>query len=245
MDDTKRIDTDNGNTLWQDAVKEEMAKINPALDSVEGNVNDYVGYQCITGHLIFDVIPPEGFRRKARYMAAGHKTDSPESITYSSVVARDSVLIVLMIAALYGLDMSCCDIKNTYLMADCHGKSLIKADSEFRPERQETWLLVRKALYGLKSSGAAFRSFFAEHIYNLGFKPSRADPDCWMRPATKPNGFECYVYMLVYVDDILVAPHDPKPVMEGIKLRFELKGDKYAWRADGFFGCSTEENNYL
>ena len=39
---------------------------NPALDSVEGNVDDYVGYQCITEHLIFYVKAPEGFRRKAR-----------------------------------------------------------------------------------------------------------------------------------------------------------------------------------
>jgi hypothetical protein len=87
-------------------VQEEMAKINPALDSIDGNVDDYIGYQCITGHLIFDIKPSEGFRRKAQYVAAGHKTRSPASITYSSVVARDSVRIILRIAALNGLDMS-------------------------------------------------------------------------------------------------------------------------------------------
>ena len=38
--------------------------------------------------------------------------------------------------------------------------------------------------------------------------------------------------MLVYVDDILVASHDPKPIMEGIKLRFELKGNKYGEPTD-------------
>ena len=32
--------------------------------------------------------------------------------------------------------------------------------------------------YGLKSSGAAFQSFLAKHIYNFGFKLSRADLDC-------------------------------------------------------------------
>jgi hypothetical protein len=100
-----------------------------------------------------------------------------------------------MIAALNGLDLNSCDIKNAYLTADCREKILIKAGPEFRPEHQGTWLQVRKALYGLKSSGAAFRSFLEEHIYNLGFKPSRADPDCWMRPAMKPNGFEYYEYI--------------------------------------------------
>jgi hypothetical protein len=114
-----------------------------------------------------------------------------------------------MITVLNGLDLNSCDIKNAYLTADCREKILIKAGLEFGPERQGTWLKVRTALYSLKSSGAAFRAFLAEHIYNLGFKPSRADPDCWMRPATKPNGFEYCEYMLVYVDDILVASHDP------------------------------------
>ena len=61
-----------------------------------------------------------------------------------------------------------------------------------------------------------------------------------MRPATKPNGFEYYEYMLVYVDDILVASHDPKPVMEGIKLRFELKGDKYGEPTD-FLGAQLKK----
>ena len=209
MDDAKRVDVGNDNTLWQDAV----------LDSIKGNVDDCIGYQRITGHLIFDIKPSEGFHRKARYVAGGHQTDSPASITYSSVVTRDSVRIIPKIVALNGLDMSCCDIKNTYLAADCHEKILIKAGSDFGPEHQRTWLLVRKALCGLKSSGAAFRSFLAKHIYNLRFKPPRADPDCWMHPATKPNGFMYYEYnMLVYVDDILVASHDPKPIMEGIKL---------------------------
>lgn len=188
MDDARRIDGENKNTLWQDAVKEEMTKIIPALDKIDKNVDEYVGYQRITGHLIFDIKPSEGFRRKARYVAAGHKTDSPASITYSSVVSRDSVRIVLMIAALNGLEMSCCDIKNAYLTADCREKILIKAGTEFGPELRGEWLLVRKAPYGLKSSGAAFRSFLAEHIQSLGFSPSRVDPDCWMRPATKENG---------------------------------------------------------
>jgi hypothetical protein len=59
MDNAKRIDAANCNTLWQDAVQEEMAKINSALDSITGNIDNYVGYQHITGHLIFDIKPSE------------------------------------------------------------------------------------------------------------------------------------------------------------------------------------------
>ena len=52
----------------------------------------------------------EGFRRKARFVGDSHKTKTPRSVTYSSVVSRDSVRIILMIAALNGLDIEGADI---------------------------------------------------------------------------------------------------------------------------------------
>ena len=42
-------------------------------------------------------------------------TTAPTSITYSSVVSRDSVRIALTIAALNGLDILAFDIHNAYL----------------------------------------------------------------------------------------------------------------------------------
>ena len=38
----------------------------------------------------------EGFRRKAQFVGDGHKTETPSSMTYSTVVPRDSVRIILM-----------------------------------------------------------------------------------------------------------------------------------------------------
>ena len=96
-------------------------------------------------------------------MAGGHKTEAPSSITYSSVVSRDSVRIALTIAALNGLDILACDIQNAYLTADCREKIYVIAGPEFGSE-QGAILIVRKALYGLKSSGAAFRSLLASVI---------------------------------------------------------------------------------
>ena len=66
-------------------------------------------------------------------------------------------------------------------------------------------MLIRKALYGLRSSGAAFRAHLAETLYDIGFVPTRADPDVWHRPAAKEDGFEYYEYVLCYVDDIGVV----------------------------------------
>ena len=52
-------------------------------------------------------------------------------------------------------------------------------------------MMVVRALYGLKSSGAAFREFLAETLYDLGYRPSMEDPDVWIRPYIKEkDGFK-------------------------------------------------------
>ena len=43
-------------------------------------------------------------------MANGHLTESPNTVTYSTVVARDSVRIMLLVTALNGLDVQGGDI---------------------------------------------------------------------------------------------------------------------------------------
>ena len=78
-----------------------------------------IGYQQIKCHMIFDVKLGDNFRRKARLVGGGHTTTAPDSITYSSVVSRDSVRIALTIAALNDLEILACDIQNTYLTAVC------------------------------------------------------------------------------------------------------------------------------
>ena len=73
------------------------------------------GYKKITGHLVFDLILGENFQRKVWYCADGHKTEAQAALTYSTVVSRDLVQILLMIAALNGLDLQRTDIKNAFL----------------------------------------------------------------------------------------------------------------------------------
>jgi hypothetical protein len=144
---------------------------------------------------------------------------------YSSVVSRDSVRIALTIAALNDLDMLACDIQNACLTADCREKVWMVAGPEFGSECGKN-MLVKKAPHGLKSSGAAFRSFLAETLDAVGYRPSYADPDVWMRPAVKPDGFEYYEHMLCYVDDVLCMSHDPTKSMKRIQDDFKIKEDK-------------------
>ena len=112
------------------------------------------------------------------------------------MVSRDSVRIALTIVALNGLSNLACDIQNAYLTAPCCEKIWTTAGPEFESEAGKN-MLVARALYGLKSSGAAFRAFLSETLYDLGYRPSMADPDVWIRPAIKEKyGFKYWEYVL-------------------------------------------------
>jgi hypothetical protein len=74
------------------------------------------------------------FTRKARFVAGGHTTETPASLTYSSVVTRDSVRIAFLLAALNDLNVFAADIGNAYLNAPCREKIWTVAGSEFGSE---------------------------------------------------------------------------------------------------------------
>jgi hypothetical protein len=89
-------------------------------EQLRQNKSAYVGFQEITCHMIFDI--KMDLTRKARFVAGGHLTEPPASITYSSVVSRDSVRLAFLISALNNLNIMACDVGNAYLNAPCRKK---------------------------------------------------------------------------------------------------------------------------
>ena len=126
-------------------------------------------------------------------------------------------------AALNDIDLLAADIGNAYLNAPTREKVYTTAGLEFGAELQGQSILIVRALYGLKSSGAAWRSHLAGTLQSIGFTSSLADPDLWYRAATKPDGFHYYEYFLVYVDDILVLSHFPVAIMKALEDFYRLK----------------------
>jgi hypothetical protein len=136
-------------------------------------------YQKITCHVIFDV-KMEDFRRKARFVAGGHTTDTPHAMTYASGVSRESVRIAQTLAALNDLEVKMADIENAYLTAPITEQVWCILGPEFGEDAGKKALIFR-ALYGLKSAGAAFRNHIAECMKHLGWKSCRAGRDLWVK----------------------------------------------------------------
>ena len=169
------IDRNNGDKLWQDSIKLEMKDVFVAFTEYTDDVKKLIGYKEITGHLVFDVKLGENFRRKARFCADGHKTDPPTSTTYSTVVSRDSIRIILLVAALNELELLAGDIKNAYLTAPNREKVYLYAGPEFGIHEDKCFIIT-KALYGLKSAGASFRSYLAKKLDEMGSTSSIRRP---------------------------------------------------------------------
>ncbi len=91
------------------------------------------------------------------------------------------------------LEILSCDIGNAYINAPCREKIWCVAGPEFGPEDEGSVLIIERALYGLKSSGAAWRAMLAQTMHDLGYKSCLADPDVWISPQSKPDGSESHL----------------------------------------------------
>ncbi len=216
------LDERNGNTRWQEATTLELSQIHEyEVFEDQGHksiAKPPAGYKQIHVHLIYDV--KHDGRHKACLVADGHLTDVPLDSVYSGVVSLHGFCLVLFLAELNGLETWATDIGNAYLEARTSERVYIIAGKEFG-DLIDHVLVIHKALYGLRSSGARWHDKFAECLRELSFQPCKAEPDIWLRR----NG-NIYEYIATYVDDLALALKDPQKFVNTLSenYNFRLKG---------------------
>ena len=183
---------ENSNTHWQDAMDLELTQI-----------HEYKVFKDTVKH-------DEKF--KARLVADGHLTKEP-------VVSLRSLRMVVFLSQLNDFEIWGADVGNAYLEAYTDQKLCIIVGPEFK-ELHGHLLIMIKALHGTRSGGARWHDRLFDILQELKFKPSKADPDVWMRP--EPGG-TCYEYIAVYVDDLAIAAKDPQAFCNELKKRYNLK----------------------
>jgi hypothetical protein len=146
-------------------------------------------------------------------VAGGHLTEAPATITYASVVSRETVRLALTFASLNDLEVKVGNVLNAYITAPVKEKVWTILGSEFGLDSGKSAVIVH-ALYGRKSAGAAFRAHLASFMHQMGYLSCKADPDLWLKAVTRPDvNVRYYAYILCYVDDILCIHHDLMSVM--------------------------------
>ena len=220
-DEAVFIDERVGNTKWQDAEKLELKQLfeyDTFKDLGKGApIPD--GYQKIPCHMIY-AVKHDG-RHKARMVAGGHRTGTPVDSTYSSVVSLPGLRLVTFIAELNDMELWGTDIGNAYLESYTKEKVCFIAGGEFGDLAGHTFMIL-KAQYGLKSSGRRWHERLFDVLISMGFKPSKAEEDIWMRDMG-----DHYEYIASYVDDLAIASKNPQAIidaLEGAPHNFKLKG---------------------
>eukprot|EP00957_Ditylum_brightwellii_P044368 3366561-Ditylum_brightwellii.AAC.1 len=72
------------------------------------------------------------------------------------------------------------DISSAYLMVDIKEMLYSRLGPEFGDWAGKL-AIIRKALYGLIGSCTQFHCHLCAELKKIGFKPSKADSDLWMR----------------------------------------------------------------
>ena len=174
------------------------------------------GYKRIPYHMVFDV--KFDLRRKSRLVAGGNHTENPKEDIYSGVVGMETIRLAFTLAAMNNLQVCAADVGNAFLYGKTKEKVYIVAGPEFG-EHAGKRMIIEKGLYGLKTSAARFHEHLSAKLRSMGFYPSRADADLWMR--------ECgdhYEYVATYVDDLLVFSRKPLEIIQEVQKDYILKG---------------------
>ena len=213
------LDKANGNNLWKESIEKELEMFNKfqtfrRLKKGEVLTPDYkrIPYFIVFANK-FDG------RRKARLVANGSKTEIDGEEVYSGVVGMETVRLGFLLTEMNGLKVCAADISSAFLCSKTCECRYIVAGPEFG-ELEGEKLVIDKGLYGLRTSSTRFHEHLACKLRKMGYVPSKADADFWMKRHKDGH----YEYIANYVDDVISFSKDPMSVIEEIKKDYMLKG---------------------
>jgi transposase InsO family protein len=150
-------------------------------------------------------------RFKARLVVKGFR--QREGIDYDEVfapVSRYTTLRALLAkTAAEDLELHQLDVKTAFLHGNLEEEIWIEQPPGYKEGMPGVACRLLKSLYGLKQAPRAWYHRLLKELELFGFEPSHADPSLFTLSAK-----ECVVYLLVYVDDILVAGRDKQTVQD-------------------------------
>ena len=166
------------------------------------------GYQFAPLWMIFGV--KVDLRRKYRLVIGCHIVDPYSQGVYESTTNLVSTRILMTIVAANNLEVMTGDIGNAYHSINTEENIYTHAGAKFELVgimAEGDLLEVVKALYGLPNIGNRWHTHLSHTLREMSFKPTRFDPDVWIR--ARKGG---YYYIGTYIDDVLVVAVNPTSI---------------------------------
>jgi histone deacetylase 1/2 len=163
-------------------------------------------------------------RYKGRLVAKGFKQryGIDYEDTFSPVVKVATIRLVLSIDVSRGWCLRQLDVQNAFLHGVLEEEVYMRQPPGFEdPNKPHHVCKLDKALYGLKQAPRAWYARLRTKLISLGFKASKLDTSLFIY---SKNGVT--IFMLVYVDDIIVTSSSPGAVtalLEDLRAEFALK----------------------
>jgi hypothetical protein len=142
-------------------------------------------------------------RYKARLVAKGfkHRYGIDYEDTFSPVVKIATVRLVLAVSVSRGWSLRQLDVKNAFLHGVLEEEVYMRQPPGYEDKGKPSHICkLDKALYGLKQAPRAWYSRLSAKLINIGFVASKSDMSLFIY-----RKFSTTIYMLIYVDDIIVA----------------------------------------
>lgn len=163
-------------------------------------------------------------RYKARIVAKGYHQQPGVDYTdtFSPVIKSTTIRIVLGLAVNQDWPIRQIDVNTAFLQGRLKEQVFMSQPPGFSdPAKPNHVCQLKKALYGLKQAPRAWYSELKSFLLATGFQNSLADTSLFI--FRKANQF---VYVLVYVDDILITGTNPQMVqrvIDELANRFSIK----------------------